>query len=85
MDQQSRASGDFPGGAVVKNPLSQCRGLGSIPGQGTRSHMHATTKSLHATTKEPTCRNEGAHVPQLRSPPAATKTQHNQINEEINI
>ena len=32
-------------------------GLGSIPGQGTRSHMHATTKSSHATTKEPTCRN----------------------------
>ena len=28
-------------------------GLGSTPGQGTRSHMHATTKSLHATTKEP--------------------------------
>ena len=27
------------------------------PGQGTRSHMHATTKSSHATTKEPTCCN----------------------------
>ena len=26
-------------------------GPGSIPGQGTRSHMHATTKSLHAATK----------------------------------
>ena len=26
-------------------------GLGSIPGQGTRAHMHATTKRLHATTK----------------------------------
>ena len=39
-------------------------GPGSIPGQGTRSHMHAanksshaTTKSLHATAKEPACRN----------------------------
>ena len=32
-------------------------GPGSIPSQGTRSHMHATTKSSHATTKEPTCRN----------------------------
>ena len=32
-------------------------GLGLIPGQGTRSHTHAATKSLHATTKEPTCRN----------------------------
>ena len=28
-------------------------GMGSIPGQGTRSHMHAATKSSHATTKEP--------------------------------
>ena len=27
-------------------------GPGSVP-QGTRSHMHATTKSSHATTKEP--------------------------------
>ncbi|TEA38635.1 hypothetical protein DBR06_SOUSAS110563, partial [Sousa chinensis] len=33
-------------------------GPGSIPGQGTRSHMHAATKSSHA---------------QLRSPGAATK------------
>ena len=32
-------------------------GPGSIPGQGTRSHMHAATKSLHATTKEPTGHN----------------------------
>ena len=27
-------------------------GLGLIPGQGTRSHMRATTKSSHAATKE---------------------------------
>ena len=26
-------------------------GPGSIPGRGTRSHMHAATKSSHATTK----------------------------------
>ena len=26
-------------------------GPGSIPGWGTRSHIHATTKGLHATTK----------------------------------
>ena len=32
-------------------------GPGSIPGQGTRSHMHAVTKSSHATTKEPVSRN----------------------------
>ena len=32
-------------------------GPGSIPGQETRSHMHATTKSLHATTREPVSHN----------------------------
>ena len=32
-------------------------GLGSIPGQGTRSHM-PQLKSLHATTKDPTCLNK---------------------------
>ena len=36
---------------------SNTGGLGSIPGQGTRSHMHATTKSLHATTKESASHN----------------------------
>ena len=30
-------------------------GLGLIPGRGTGPHMHATTKSLPATTKEATC------------------------------
>ncbi|TEA25875.1 hypothetical protein DBR06_SOUSAS28310043, partial [Sousa chinensis] len=32
-------------------------GPASIPGQGTRSHMHAATKSLHARAKEPSCHN----------------------------
>ncbi|TEA25825.1 hypothetical protein DBR06_SOUSAS1210117, partial [Sousa chinensis] len=27
-------------------------GLGSIPGRGTRSLMHAATKRLHAATKD---------------------------------
>ena len=51
--------GDFPGGPVDKTPqgASNAGGLGSIPGQGTISHMHAETKSSHATTKEPTCCN----------------------------
>ena len=30
---------DFPGGPVAKTLCSQCRGPGSIPGQGTRAHM----------------------------------------------
>ncbi|TEA29991.1 hypothetical protein DBR06_SOUSAS4510029 [Sousa chinensis] len=32
-------------------------GPGSIPGQGTRSHVHAATKSSHAATKYPACCN----------------------------
>ena len=31
-----RASGDFPGGPVVKIPHSQCRRPGFISGQGTK-------------------------------------------------
>ena len=44
-------------------------GPGWIPGQGTRSCMHAATKSSHAP-----------HMPQLRSPHAATKdpARHNE-------
>ena len=42
----------FPGGTVVKNPPSNAGDVGSIPGQETRSHLHASTESLHATTKE---------------------------------
>ena len=45
--------------------------LGSIPGQGTRSHM--LQLSFHASTKDPACHNEDlrSHVPQLRA--GATK------------
>ena len=32
-------------------------GPGSIPGQGIRSHMHASTESSYATTKKPVCCN----------------------------
>ena len=32
-------------------------GPGSVPGQRTRFHIHAATKSLHATTKESACHN----------------------------
>ena len=48
---------DFACGPVVKTPWSQCRGLGSIPGQGTRAHMPqlkilpAATETQHSQTK----------------------------------
>ena len=35
----------------VRLPTPNAGGLGSIPGQGTRSRTHAATKSPHATTK----------------------------------
>ena len=51
----------FPGTSLVAQWIRlhalNAGGPGSISGQGTRSHMYATTKSSHATTKEPTCRN----------------------------
>ena len=31
--------GDFPGGPVAGTLRSQCKGPGSIPGQGARAHM----------------------------------------------
>ena len=31
--------GNFPGSPVCNTPCPQCRGLGSVPGRGTRSHM----------------------------------------------
>ena len=45
---------DSPGGPEAKTLCSQCRGPGSIPGQGTRSRrpklkiLHATTKTWHS-------------------------------------
>ena len=57
---------DFPGRQWIRHHAPNAGGPGLIPGQGTRSHMHATTKSC---------------MPQLRSLPAATKTQGNQINK----
>ena len=49
-------SGGFLGGPVAKTPSSQCRGPGFHPWSG--SHIpHSTTKSLHATTKDPVCWN----------------------------
>ena len=61
--KEYRRRWDFPDGPVAKTPCSQCRGPGSIPGQGTRSHMPQLRvcmpqlKSPHAATKEPASRN----------------------------
>ena len=55
-------------------------GPGLIPDQGTRSHMHAATKSLRATTKSPHAATKILHVA-VKIPRAATKIQHSQVNK----
>ena len=59
MDKEDVVWG-FPGGAVVENLPANAGGPGSIPGQRTRSCVHAATKSPNATTKR-------SHMPQRRS------------------
>ena len=56
---------DFLGGPVAKTPQSQCRGLGFIPAQGTRSHV--------SQLRVP--------KPRLKTPCAGNKTQCSQINK----
>ena len=58
---------DVPCGSVVKIHAPNAGGLGSISGQGTRSHMLQT----------------GVHRPQLKILHAATKTQYSQINKHF--
>ena len=56
--KQIRGSGggrDVPGGPVAKTLLFQCRGPGSVSGQGTGSCIlkipHAATKTPHSSSK----------------------------------
>ena len=42
----------------VRLRVPNAEGLGSIPGQGTRSCMHIATNSPHVATKGPTCFRE---------------------------
>ena len=52
-----KTSGDFPGGAVVKNLPSNAGDMGSIPGWGTKI-PHATGQlNPRATTTEPANHN----------------------------
>ena len=56
--------GDFPGGAVVKNPPSNAGDVGSIPGRGTKIQHAAGQLSPRAAATEPACHNERSHMPQ---------------------
>ena len=44
--------GDFPGGPVVKNLLSNAGDMGLIPGWGTKISHITEQLSLHTTTRE---------------------------------
>ena len=48
----------------------------SIPSQGTRSRMHATTKISHVTTKSPHAATKSPHATLKKILQATTKTQH---------
>ena len=82
---------------MVKNPPSNARNTGSIPGQGTKIPHAAGQLSPCTTTTEPTHLNEracvpqtteptrsGTHVPQLESenPQAATREKAAHHKEE---
>ena len=58
-------TGDFPGGAVVKNLPANARDMGLSPGPG-RSHMPEQLTSLR--TLEPASHSYWARVPQLLKP-----------------
>ena len=53
-------------------------GPSSIPGRGTRSHMHAATKSLHARTKRSRMLQLKILCAARKIPSATIKTRHSQ-------
>ena len=49
---------DFPAGPVAKTPHSQCRGLDSIPGWGSRSRIpQPRVRILQLNIPDPVCCN----------------------------
>jgi len=52
-----KMEGDFPGGPVVKNLLSNSRDTGLIPSWGTEIPHAMGERSLCATTRAPFCHN----------------------------
>ena len=55
LEKLQKSCEDFPGGPVVKNLPSNAGDMGSIPGQGTRSHMPWNNKGT--TREKPTGHN----------------------------
>ena len=46
---------------------------GSIPGRGTRSHTLVSTKSSHATSKDPACHSKDGRCYVLQLRPSAAR------------
>ena len=71
--------GDFPGGAVVKNPPANAGDMGSIPGPR-RSHCRRAAKPVHhnywAYALEPVRHDYWTLMLQLLNPCAATTEAH---------
>ena len=65
--------GDFPGGAMVKNPPANSGDAGSNPGPG-RSHVPRNNK---ARTSQLPSLHSRAHVPQLLKPARLEPVLHN--------
>ena len=57
---------NFPGGPVVKNPPANSGDTGSIPGQGTRSHMPMYNEARATQLLKPVYPR--AHAPQQEKP-----------------
>ena len=68
LQSEKHGSGDFPGGAVVKNPPASAGDTGSSPGPG-RSHM---PRSNSARVPQLLSLRSRAREPQLLSPRATT-------------
>ena len=72
-------TGDFPGGSVFKNSLSNAGNVGSIPGQGSNIPHAAGHLNANAATTELFARNKRSHEPQPR--PDAAKNKQIKKNE----
>ena len=78
--------GDFPGGAMVKNPPSSAGDLGLISDGEVRSHMVGTTKSMRPskTNARAESRGEPLRAITRESPSTTVKTrQPNNNNNKI--
>ena len=80
--------GDFPGGAVVKNPPANAGDTGSIPGLG-RSHMLQSNwarapqlLSLRSRAREPQLLKPACLEPVLRSKRSHRNKKHTHRREE---